>query len=209
MAVTRTVLPRKSLIQSQHGLTGYEADQDANWLLLDQKVAFVSDLLFPDFNLNGVVSGFSLGLGSGLTPTLSTGILYANGSRYAPSAAPALGAANSSATNYLWYNTSTGFYYTTILVPSNTGDALLGIVITGISSVISLTQATKIFGQVSLTPGAAGNFSQGHVLGRTPVGAIIQMTSAGSIWFQSTMFDSTSLYLVASEAGVTAKVLLW
>jgi hypothetical protein len=41
------------------------------------------------------------------------------------------------------------------------------------------------------------------------VGAIIQMTSAGSIWFQSAMFDSTSLYLVASEAGVTAKVLLW
>lgn len=209
MAVTRTALPRKGLIQSQHGLTGYEADQDANWLLLDQKVAFVSDLLFPDFNLNGVVSGFTLGLGSGLTPTLTTGILYANGSRYAPSAAPTLGAANSNTTNYLWYNTTTGFYYTTILAPSNTGDALLGIVVTGISGVIALTQATKIFGQVSLTPGAAGNFSQGHVLGRTPVGAIIQMTSAGSIWFQSTMFDSTSLYLVASEAGVTAKVLLW
>jgi hypothetical protein len=209
MAVTRTALPRKGLIQSQHGLTGYEADQDANWLLLDQKVAFVSDLLFPDFNLNGVVSGFTLGLGSGLTPTLTTGILYANGSRYAPSAAPTLGAANSNTTNYLWYNTTTGFYYTTILAPSNTGDALLGIVVTGISGVIALTQATKIFGQVSLTPGAAGNFSQGHVLGRTPVGAIIQMTSAGSIWFQSTMFDSTSLYLVASEAGVTAKALLW
>src|SRR5439155_22214616 len=29
MAVTRTVLPRKGLVQPQHGLTGYEADQDA------------------------------------------------------------------------------------------------------------------------------------------------------------------------------------
>src|SRR5712692_1654524 len=127
MAVTRTVLPRKGLIQAQHGLTGYEADQDTNWLLLDQKVAFVSDLLFPDFNMNGVVSGFTVGLGSGLTPTLTPGIIYANGSRYAPATAPTLGAANSNTTNYLWYNATTGFYYTVSLAPNNTGDAFLGV----------------------------------------------------------------------------------
>jgi hypothetical protein len=209
MAVTRTVLPRKGLIQSQHGLTGYEADQDANWLLLDQKIAFVSDLFWPDFNMNGVGSGFTLGVGSGLTPTLTTGILYANGSRFAPSSAPTLGAANPSATNYLWYNTTIGFYTTTVLAPNSSGDALIGIVTTGASTVISVAQATKIYGQVSVTPGAAGNFSVGHVLGRTPVGVLIQMTSTGSIWFQATMFDATALYLVASEAGVTGKVQVW
>lgn len=209
MAVTRTVLPRKGLIQPQHGLTGYEADQDANWLLLDQKVAFVSDLLFPDFNMNGLVSGFTLSTGTGLTPTVTTGILYSNGSRYAPGAPPTLGAANSNATNYLWYNTTTGFYYTTLLAPNTTGDALLGIVVTGASSVISVTPATKMYGQVSVSPGAPGNFTQGHVLGRTPVGAVIAMTSPGAVWFQTTMFDSTALYLVASEAGVTGKVQVW
>jgi hypothetical protein len=44
MAVTRTILPRKGLIQSQHGLTSYEADQDQNWELLDANVAFMADL---------------------------------------------------------------------------------------------------------------------------------------------------------------------
>src|SRR5260370_5644900 len=173
MAVTRTVLPRKGLIQSQHGLTGYEGDQDGNWLLLDQKVAFVADLLFPDFNINGVASGFTLGLGSGLTPSVSSGILYANGSRYAPSSSPTLGAANSNTTNYLWYNTATGFYFTTVLAPNSAGDAFMGILNTAVSAVTSVSQSTKIFGQVSVTPGAPGNFSQGHLLGRTPVSAII------------------------------------
>jgi hypothetical protein len=179
-------------------------------LLLDQKIAFAADLLFPDFNINGLVSGFTLGVGSGLTPTLTTGVLYANGSRYAPSAAPTLGPANASSTNYLWYNTTTGFYYTTALTPSNTGDALVGTVITSASAVTSVSQATTIFGQVSASPGSPGNFSLAHNLGRVPVGALIQMTSGGAIWFQTpTLYDGTNLFLVASAAGVTAKVLLW
>jgi len=60
MAVSRTVLPRKGLVQPQHGLTGYEADQDANWQLLDTNVAFLSDLATPqatDLGINGVVFG--------------------------------------------------------------------------------------------------------------------------------------------------------
>ncbi len=210
MAVSRTVLPRKGLIQSQHGLVNYEADQDANWALLDANVAFVSDLLLPDLNLNGVVSGFTLSTSSTLTPGLTTGILWAQGKRYAPSTAPSPGAANPSATNYLWYNSSTGFYYNTSGNPANVGDALIGIVVTSAAAVTTVTQATKIFGQVSATPAAPGNFTVAHLLGRSPVGVSIQMTSGGAIWFQSpTMFDSTNLYLVASAAGVTAKVQLW
>jgi len=63
---------------------------------------------------------------------------------------------------------------------------------------------------VSLAPNAPGNFSVAHLLGRTPVGAVIQMTSSGSIWFQaSLMFDATNVYLVASAAGITGKVQVW
>src|SRR5438445_12178256 len=91
MAVTRTILPRKGLVQPQHGLTGYEADQDANWLLLDTNVAFLSDVATPqagDLGINGVVSGFTLSASSSLTPGLAVGVIFAQGNRYAPASAP-------------------------------------------------------------------------------------------------------------------------
>ena len=71
MAVSRTVLPRKGLVQPQHGLTGYEADQDANWQLLDTNVAFLSDLAPPqatDLGINGVAWGLALSTSASLTP---------------------------------------------------------------------------------------------------------------------------------------------
>lgn len=58
---------------------------------------------------------------------------------------------------------------------------------------------------VALTPSAAGNFTVVHGLGTTPRAVVFVMTSGGQIWFQgpSTTFDSTSLYLTASDASVT------
>src|ERR1051326_1899670 len=195
MAVTRTILPRKGLIQPQHGLTGYEADQDANWFLLDSNVAFVSDLPFPqlaDLGINGVVTGFLLSASSSLTPVVSAGVLYAQGDRYAPASIPSLPAAPPNTSSYLFFNSDIGFYYQTSASAANPGDALLGQVVTSALAVTSVTQATNIYGQISLSPGAAGNFSVPHWLGRVPVGAVIQMTSAGAIWFQAgTLYDST------------------
>jgi hypothetical protein len=55
-------------------------------------VAFLSDLasvvdtLVGDLGLNGVVSGFQLATSNSLYPGVTNGILYANGSRYAPTA---------------------------------------------------------------------------------------------------------------------------
>jgi hypothetical protein len=210
MAVTRTILPRKGLIQPQHGLTGYEADQDGNWAVLDANVAFVSDLLHRDLGMNGVVSGFNLSTSASLTPGLSAGVLYAQGRRYAPALAPALGPAPASATSYLFYNSNSGFYYQAAAVGAASGDALIGQVLTGAAAVTAVAPATRIYGQVAASPGAAGNFTLPHGLGRTPVGAVIQMTSSGAIWFQAAgMFDGTNVYLVASGAGVTAQVQVW
>ena len=107
MAVSRTVLPRKGLVQPQHGLTGYEADQDANWQLLDTNVAFLSDLAPPqatDLGINGVVWGLALSTSASLTPGLTNGVLYAQGIRYAPLSAPTPPPAPPSSTNYLFYN---------------------------------------------------------------------------------------------------------
>lgn len=208
MAVTRTVLPRKGLIQSQHGLTGYEADQDANALLLDANVAFVSDLLFGDLGINGVASGFALSTSVSLTPGISVGSLYAQGQRYAPAQAPAIPAAPASTTSYLFYNSSSGFYWQASAVAATAGDALIGQVITSASAVNAVTQATKIMGQIALAPGATGNFTVQHFLGRKPAGVVVQLTSNITIWFQSPGYDATNLYLSASSGG-TATALIW
>jgi hypothetical protein len=212
MAVTRTVLPRKGLIQSQHGLTSYEADQDQNWALLDANVAFMSDLpLTPFLQLgwNGLISGFLLSTSSTLVPGITAGSLYAQGAGYAPATAPTLPPAPASQTSYLFYNSVSGFYYQSGAVGATAGDALIGVVTTNASAVIAVQQATPLFGAVSVTSSAAGNCTVPHLLGRVPVCAVIQMTSSGAIWFQTPSYDGTNLYLVASDAGVTGKVIVW
>lgn len=250
MAIVRTVLPRKGLIQPQHGLTGYEADQDANWSLLDANVIFTSDLkeaanqnanqvlagpasgaaaaptfralvaadlplaailgstLAAALGINGVVSGFTLGTGTNLTPSLTAGVLFAQGARYAPSGTPAVPAAPASATSYLFYNSTSGFYWQSSAVAATAGDALIGQVVTSASAVTAFTQATKIMGQIAVSPSASGNFTVQHFLGRKPVGAVIQLTSTTLIVFQSTMYDTTNLYLNAAGAS-TGSVLVW
>jgi hypothetical protein len=55
-----------------------------------------------------------------------------------------------------------------------------------------------------------GNVSVAHGLGRTPILVILQMTSDGIIRFQSpTKYDSTNVYLSASDSGLTCDLLLW
>ncbi len=220
MAIVRTVLPRKGIIQPRHG-DNYETDLDTNWSLIDsllQDSADVQDSVLAagtvevwlkDRGLCGVVSGFALSTSASLTPGLATGVLYAQGKRYAPVAAPNPGPAPASNTSHLFYNSTGGFYYNLTGLASTPGDAYLGSVVTNATSVTTVTNATKLYGQLPASPGAAGNFSLAHRLGRAPAGAFIQMTSSGAVWFQSSMDDATNLYRVASEAGVTAKVLLW
>ena len=210
MAVTRTILPRKGLIQPQHGLTGYEADQDANWAVLDANIAFVSDLQFSDLGMNGVVSGFQLSGSSTLTPGLTPGVLYAQGKRYAPVGAPTIGAVPPSATSYLFYNATSGFYYQSGSVGATSTDALIGKIVATATAVSQVTAATRLFGYVNVATTGAGNFTVPHLIGRKPVGAAILMTSSGSVWFQpATLFDSTNLYLAGSGTGVTAAIQLW
>jgi len=218
MAIVRTVLSRKGLVQSQHGATQYESDMDGNLALLDANVAFMSDLdsvvdsLIGDIGLNGVVSGFQLATSNTLYPSLTSGVLYASGSRYAPTN-PNTGAAPPSATSYLYYqqeNWPNSYYYRSEPSPVNAGDAFVGIVVTNATQVTSVTQATTLFGQISVAATAPGSFSIAHLLGRTPVGSHVRMTSPGVIWWQQpTDVDEVNLYLVASDGGVTAKVQVW
>jgi hypothetical protein len=218
MAINRTVLSRKGLVQPQHGITQYESDMDANLALLDANVAFMSDLssivdtLVGDLGLTGVVSGFQLSTSNTLRPSLANGILYANGSRFAPTD-PDAGEAPANATSYLFYqeeNWPNSYYYRPVLAALNPGDAFIGIVVTNETQVTDVTQATPLFGQIPVTSTAPGNFSLPHLLGRAPIGAHVRMTSPGAIWWQSpTDVDDVNLYLVASDAGVSAKIQVW
>jgi hypothetical protein len=223
MAVVRTVLPRKGIIQPRHG-DNYEADLDANWQVIDSLLQDAADVqaavdaagtfetFVNDFLLFGVVSGFGLSTSVSLTPGLANGVLYAQGVRYAPVSAPDPGAAPASQSSYLFYNSTTGFYYNGTTTPATQGDALIGTVVTDASSVTSVTQAARLVGfvfDVDVTAPAAGDFTVAHGLGRMPAQVSLLMTSAGAIWFQTpTLYDSTNLYLVSSSAGLTARIKL-
>ena len=221
MAVVRTVLPRKGIIEPQHG-ANYETDMDTNWQIIDSLLQDANDVQtaiqaaptvtawVSDRGISGVVSGFTLATSATLAPGLTTGVLYAQGLRYASSAGPTLAAAPASATSYLFYNSTGGFYYNLTGVASTTGDAFIGIVVANATAVTSVTQSTRLWQQLAVAPGVVGNFTVPHLLGRTPVGTLIQMTSGGAVWFQSAMmYDNTNLYLVASDPTVTAKVQIW
>jgi hypothetical protein len=221
MAVVRTVLPRKGIIEPQHG-ANYETDLDTNWQIIDSLLQDANDVQtalqaaptvsawVTDRGISGVVSGFTLSTSATLEPGLAAGALYAQGIRFAPASSVGLAAAPANSTSYLFYNSTGGFYYNLTGVAGTPGDAFIGIVVTNSTAVTSVTQATKIWGRLLIAPGVAGEFSAPHLLGRTPAGALIQMTASGAIWFQSlTMYDNTNLYLVSSDSSVTAKVQIW
>ncbi len=221
MAVVRTVLPRKGIIQPKHG-DNYEADLDSNWSRIDSILQDASDLqnailaagtvaaYLQDRGLSGVVSGFDLQTSATLIPGISAGILYAQGTRYAPATAPSPGPAPANSTSYLFYNATAGFYYNLTGLAGAVGDAYLGSMTTDATHVVTALNATKLYGQVAASAAAPGNFSVAHGLGRAPRAALLRMTSSGAIWWQSpTDLDATYLYLVASDAGVTAKIIIW
>jgi len=220
MAIVRTVLPRKGIIQPRHG-DNYEADIDSNWSLIDSLLQDSADVQgavtaagtveawLQDRGLSGVVSGLALATSATLIPGLSSGVLYAQGKRRALTS-PVPGAAPANSISHLWYNAASGFYYNLTGTPAASGDAYLGAVTADSTHVTAVTNATKIYGQVSATPSSPGSFTLPHWLGHVPAGALIRMTSSGAIWFQSpTDMDGANLYLVASDAGVTAKVQVW
>lgn len=211
MAVTRTVLPNTGLVQPQHGLTGYEADQDGNWALLDSLVP-LSGQPVKDLGMNGVYSGFTLSTSANLIPGLTGGTLYAQGVRYAPGSVT-IAAAPASLTSYLFYNSIGGFYYQASPVAATSGDALIGSVTTSGIAVTSVVQGTRVMGMLAVSPGGGGAFSVQHYLGRAPLGISILSTSSATFSLDATGGhttgrDATYLYLNASGAG-TALIQVW
>ncbi len=89
----------------------------------------------PTFRRDGVVAGFVLDNGAGLTPAITRGVLFAQGTMYRPVSAPALPAASASTRQHLHFNSSTGFYWSASRTPTTAGDAYLGWVLTDAAQV--------------------------------------------------------------------------
>lgn len=56
---------------------------------------------------------------------------------------------------------------------------------------------------------APGPFTLAHNLNMIPTTVIFEFTDGGKIWFQPQRYDSTNLYLVASDAGITGYVIIY
>lgn len=63
--------------------------------------------------------------------------------------------------------------------------------------------------QIPFVTSAPGNFTLSHGLGSLPSTVVFEFTSGGTVWFQTTRFDTNNLYLVASDTGVTGYVIVY
>jgi hypothetical protein len=89
-----------------------------------------------NFERPGVVAGFTLIPASGLSPLLTDGVLFAQGTMYRPGAATTLPALPASSRRWIWYHSSTGFYLTSTFAPTVADDAFIGWAVTNASDVI-------------------------------------------------------------------------
>jgi hypothetical protein len=69
---------------------------------------------------------------------------------------------------------------------------------------VHIQPAGTTVSNIPVSSSAPGNFTVAHSLGIPPSAVVLQMTSGGLIWFQSTPFDALYLYLTASDIDVTA-----
>lgn len=77
---------------------------------------------------------------------------------------------------------------------------------------IYLSSGSGSFGaphEFSFTTVAPGNFQISHGLGGTPIAVLLQLTSGGIIWFQTSRYDNVNINLVASDIGLTGYALAW
>ncbi len=95
------------------------------------------------------MSGFTLSGSLTSVPTLTPGVLYAQGKLYTSINAPKLRAAAKGVTSFLYYNSSKGFYYNSGFLsplgltdsPDHSGDAVIGLVNTDSAGRITSVQS--------------------------------------------------------------------
>jgi hypothetical protein len=62
---------------------------------------------------------------------------------------------------------------------------------------------------INFLTNAPGSFNLTHGLGVLPTSVIFEFTDGGTVWFQDARYDTSSLFLVASDAGITGTVVVF
>ncbi len=129
---------------------------------LGQPITFMTGAWFeaPDGtpNLTVQIASEDFGPGTGLTPSISIGALFAQGTLYQPATAPVLTAAPASQYSYLAYNSTAGFYWTTNPAGTAAGDAVVGWVVTNSTDLVAASNQ-----DIRITAGGSTSSSGGGV----------------------------------------------
>jgi hypothetical protein len=155
----------------------------------------------------GVFCGFALDFPStpGLTPVCTGGGLWANGTLLSTAVQPTLPAAPANQRSWLFYNSSTGWYWQNSTTPVTAGDAgPVGWVVTNGSQIIELSRQVIEIGDPSAQPAPIHSVValalQPPPAVRPPVG--FQGESADEPW--SVNLDGRELLVPAAVTAVTA-----
>jgi hypothetical protein len=124
---------------------------------------------------DGAQTGMLIELvGNELIPTISKGMLFAQGVAFDPSSAPALPAAPASQKSWLYYNSTGGFYWSASSSPTASDDACIGWVVTTSTEIVAISSSKIGTGQgavalpggpVALAIGTAASSDTGPPIG--------------------------------------------
>lgn len=95
----------------------------------------------PNFERAGVIAGFVLGVGTGLAPSLTKGVLITQGNMHRPDTDPVLADAPASQLTYLWCNATNGFYWRNTRTPETEGDAYIGWVVASADDILAVSHS--------------------------------------------------------------------
>lgn len=133
-------------------------------------------------NLSVYFGVTAFGAGTGLTPALSMGALFAQGVLWRPTTPPAVPAAPTSQLTYLAYNSTGGLYWTTNSAGTTVGDAVLGWVLTNATDILAAENQTFPVANVTGSSFAATGIEAGISLpsDQTPPTPMSGIATAGS-----------------------------
>jgi hypothetical protein len=110
--------------------------------------------------------------GSELIPTLTRGVLFANGTMYRPATAPVLTAAPGSQQSWLFYSSTSGFYWKNSSTPTVSDDALIGWVRATATEIVAYSSSKIGTGlEAVVLPGGPGVLNIGGVTAGGHTGA--------------------------------------
>jgi|SRR5665213_93171 len=128
---------------------------------------------FGDALVNVIFGVGGFGTGTGLSPALSLGALFAQGLLWRPSSQPAVPPAPANAYAYLGYNSTSGLYWTANPAGDNAGDAVLGWVRTSTGDILAASMQNVPVAAAQTSGGTGNSF-----VGYTGVPPVLPVTSA-------------------------------